>query len=68
MKANFDIYLVNTPPFFACHNNNIELTIKNAFNTLNFAPNIQFIHVQDMLKMRIFGHLHKICVFEKNMP
>ena len=68
MNVNFDIYWANPPLFFACHNNNLELTIKNAVNTLNFDPNIQFIHVWHMLKMRIFGHLHKICVFEKNMP
>ena len=46
MNVNFDIYWANPPLFFACHNNNLELTIINAFNIFNLDPTLQFIHVR----------------------
>ena len=68
LKINFDIYLLNTPPFFACHNNNTDFTLKSAFNVLNLDPTSMFIHVWDILNIIISDDLNKICPKDNDAP
>ena len=68
MKANFDIYLVNTPPFFACHINNTDFTLKNAFHVLNIDPTSKFIHVREMPQIIISADLGEICPSDNDAP
>ena len=68
LKVNFDIYLVNTPLLFACHNNNNYFILKNAYNVLNLDPTSKFIHVPDMLRIIISDDLDEICPSDNDAP